>query len=488
MKYTSIIFLIMICFLLTNFCHAQEIVTVLKEQSYRLNPTVGELVGGNSTLVIPIEIPPRTVSWHYAVTAYTTKQEREERKKAINLAVQLSSLLGAGSLTKVAIKTVTLPPGDDFIDAFLFTSKEESEKFKDFLSQEAFHYQGEYSRENIQSGLVSIGVPEKHGRKVFIGLRNVGALSGITVTIEVVAEVNNNWDSAERNTINEYLLKVLPTFSALAHVNQQELKSLAGCYGEYLTENYTLAELQKLDDRQFKKLTVEYITNCIEKLDIYLNVWTEDYRNKIYRNCYNGFSPKPEGVESICKCVEKEITDKYEAYTFLNLSSERKSEIVNTTKQSCYQKTGNTNLESNSNKIQELKKEIRGLEIVKDYTVLVTKYEQLIDLGITDAGTYNAAARNCLLSKQLEKTKGYLAKGLSEDSYNLYLHVNLAHYFLLNGEYRNAEEIYLKYKDYKMTPERSFRRTVSEDFELFESLRIYHEDFERIRASLKLTK
>jgi len=222
--------------------------------------------------------------------------------------------------------------------------------------------------------------------------------------------------------------------------------------------------------------------------EVYVDEWTTKSVNEVHEICLSDFANVNSEIQSVCNCITEKLTDRYKPKYFAELSSDRQQQVFNVVKEECYQSTGNTDIANKELRIKELAKEIQGLEFTKEYVQLVEKYDEMISLGVANSESYNGAGWYCLLTKQFERAKGYLTKGLGENRNNPYLHGNLANYYMLTGQFEAAKEIHLKFKKHKFSKKRAWKDTVAEDLNLFESLDIYHKNFNDIRKILGIPK
>ena len=220
----------------------------------------------------------------------------------------------------------------------------------------------------------------------------------------------------------------------------------------------------------------------------YVNEWTLGSKQFFTDKCLGNFVKKDEKEEQVCNCFSEKIVETYDPSTFNSFTENQKEEYYRTVLELCYETTGNIEVKDSNKRLEELTEDIRGLRIAKDYENLRLRYEEMLSLGIENDQIYNSLGWYCLLTNRLEDAKKYLIKGLGKSPHNLYLQGNLANYFLLTGDYKNAEEIYLKYKKHRFVDRMKWKDAVGEDLKLFESLGMYNSDFERVRKVLKIKK
>lgn len=235
-------------------------------------------------------------------------------------------------------------------------------------------------------------------------------------------------------------------------------------------------------------ITVNVSIAAIVAEKVYVDKWTTESINHMHESCLSDFANVDSKVQSVCNCITEKLTERYKPKYFTELSSDRQQQVFNIVKEECYQSTGHTDIANKDARIKELSKEIQGLTVTKDYKLLVDKYDELISLGLTNSNIYNGAGWNCLLTKQFERAKEYIIKGLGENRNDVYLHGNLANYYMFKGEFEKAKEIHLKFKKHKFDKKRAWKDAVAEDLNLFESLDIYHNDFNNIRKVLGIPR
>lgn len=121
------------------------------------------------------------------------------------------------------------------------------------------------------------------------------------------------------------------------------------------------------------------------------------------------------------------------------------------------------------------------------------RYEQAIDLlqtGIIENGNasvldYNALGQYYMYSKQFDKALKALKEGESKDGSELLIQLNMAHVYLLKGDYKKAKEIYKKYKGQNVTTTWSWKNKAQYDIEDLKKAGFVNDDFDRILKLLE---
>lgn len=220
--------------------------------------------------------------------------------------------------------------------------------------------------------------------------------------------------------------------------------------------------------------------------EVFVNEWTQEGKQQFYDWCLGRFITQDASTKDICNCLRDRIVEKYTPSLYSNTSTSEKENQLKNTVNECINSTGHLELINKEERIKELLEEINGLSVVKEYDKLAVAHKKLIEMGFANEQIYNSTAWYLLLSKQYEEAKIYLIKGLGKNPNNLYLMGNLANYYLITGKYKEAEDIYMKYKRKKLDNRKRFKLAIKEDLLLFQSLGIYNSDFEAIRKVLKI--
>lgn len=121
------------------------------------------------------------------------------------------------------------------------------------------------------------------------------------------------------------------------------------------------------------------------------------------------------------------------------------------------------------------------------------RYDEAIDLlslGIIENGNakaldYNALGTFYLYSKQYEKAIQALKEGEKADGSELLIQLNLAHVYLLKGDYKKAKEIHKKYNGQNVTTVWAWKNKTEYDFEELKKAGFKSDDFDRILKLLE---
>lgn len=97
---------------------------------------------------------------------------------------------------------------------------------------------------------------------------------------------------------------------------------------------------------------------------------------------------------------------------------------------------------------------------------------------------YNNTAWAFLLAQRPKEAIGAASKGVELDPANSSLKINLAHGYLLAGQFEKAKAIYLENKEVKLPDGRGFADVVLKDFKDLREAGVAHRDIKRIERLL----
>ncbi|RPD44138.1 DUF1036 domain-containing protein [Hymenobacter sediminis] len=167
----------------------KEMVITRKYRTVKiLEPQQGYLVSyynpGKSRTVIPVTLPPNTVSWYYEFTAFRNEAQLQAARTQFKLMSELSRLVDQTGALKFALTALSTPPGGSICNVFLLGSPEQTDLFQ---AKQEFSYVREGTRSSLTSAVVPVSQPVS--QQVYLGLHNPDNLYGIHYALEVVAIV-----------------------------------------------------------------------------------------------------------------------------------------------------------------------------------------------------------------------------------------------------------------------------------------------------------
>ncbi|MGK4568667.1 tetratricopeptide repeat protein [Flavobacterium sp. 3HN19-14] len=205
--------------------------------------------------------------------------------------------------------------------------------------------------------------------------------------------------------------------------------------------------------------------------------WNNDNRKVIIKLAKSSdLVKKMTNSDDFCLCILEKMMSKYKFNEYENAMAIEKSKAFRDFGNQCLtEKPANVTILNNirQDAAQYFKKK---------------KYAEAIDLmetAIMDNGTakvldFNALGQYYLYSKQYEKAIQMLKAGEKIDNSELRIKLNLAHAYLLDGDYKSAKELHKKYMSQNITAKQSWKAQTKADFEDFKNAGIESKDFERI--------
>jgi DNA-binding Lrp family transcriptional regulator len=401
---------------------AQSTTTALKEKGLIKGQTIylnskGRL-GGKSRVVVPIKLPPNTVSWSYSFSTVKTN-DAKTKLAGSGLEMQIAKLIANGAMNVIKAGVVTnivgqlvKPTGSGVVDVYLTdgTGLKQFEE-KDIVGMyandiPAFYREG--TAQNSRNGIFQIPLIRDD---LYLCLRNPSVTEGVAVSVDVVAVVS----------VNEYR-----------------------------------------------------------------DIWSAKSIESLYTDCLATFSIRNSEAEKVCDCAKNKVTTTYKPSQFQSMSPAAKDNLLRSNIPTCTEQEGFADAAHKERKVKEIMELVRGQGITKDYKGSIVSYQELLQLGVDSGEIYNELAYSQLCTGKFEDAKKNLTKALGKEPGNLNLLKNLANYYLLSGDKKQALDIYQKYKGKKLENKQKFREIVSEDLKEFERLGFGNTNFSEVRQKLNI--
>lgn len=181
---------ILLTFFLVAILNAQtitkerKVVQIMSPQTFYLNGGTKAAFGGKSRTWYPINLPSNTIEWYYSVS--TTRGQNSSA--SLQLFSQLGRLLDPTGLTSTTASLILTPTGAGVCDSYLMNRKN-ADAFTEKVDNwgGTFYYMPSGSRGNYRNGTVQI--KDITQGSWCLGFKNPSASEGISITIEVVAIV-----------------------------------------------------------------------------------------------------------------------------------------------------------------------------------------------------------------------------------------------------------------------------------------------------------
>jgi len=144
-------------------------------------------------------------------------------------------------------------------------------------------------------------------------------------------------------------------------------------------------------------------------------------------------------------------------------------------------------LEKSETKTERLAR-IKAEEEERLARIKAEEEERLARIKAEEVSNLNNKAFESLLKKDYSGAITFCEKGIALDDDDLYLKGNLAHGYLLIGDFEKAREIYLKYLGSYIDNQTSWLKMIEMDFTEFNSKGIKSEDMDRILYEVRMNK
>lgn len=209
--------------------------------------------------------------------------------------------------------------------------------------------------------------------------------------------------------------------------------------------------------------------------------WTLENRKFVINQCKTStLARKLANSDDFCICVQEKVQKKYKFQEFQNLLVMEQAKIYKDNGESCINETSVSKGVYNDLRSQALVFSKKG-----DYGNAIVQYARIINDGRANALDYSNIGFGYIITKQYGKAIKLLLEGEKRDDSELLVKLNLAHAYLLNGEFRNAKSIYKEYESQNVNDSLSWMQKIRQDFAAFEKAGIQNDDFERVLKLLE---
>lgn len=209
--------------------------------------------------------------------------------------------------------------------------------------------------------------------------------------------------------------------------------------------------------------------------------WTKENRKAIIDQCKtSNLAQKMTNSGDFCVCISDKIQSKYTFKEFQKLLIEERNKAFKDFGTICFNETGASNAFNSDLRTQ-------GAVLAKkgNYGGAIAKMNTIINNGKAKVTDYNTLGYYYLITKQYSKALKVLQEGEKLDATELLIQLNLAHAYLLNGNYKSAKTIHKTYFNQNVTDSLSWTQKTKLDFDAFQKAGIQNEDFDAVLKILE---
>ena len=209
--------------------------------------------------------------------------------------------------------------------------------------------------------------------------------------------------------------------------------------------------------------------------------WTKENRKAIIDQCKtSNLAQKMTNSGDFCVCVSDKIQSKYTFKEFQKLLIEERNKAFKDFGTICFKETGASDAFNSDIRTQATILAKKG-----SYGAAIAKLSTIINNGKAIALDYNTLGYYYLITKQYSKALKALQEGEKLDATELLIQLNLAHAYLLNGNYKSAKAIHKTYFNQNVTDSLSWTQKTKLDFDAFQKAGIQDENFNAVLKILE---
>lgn len=209
--------------------------------------------------------------------------------------------------------------------------------------------------------------------------------------------------------------------------------------------------------------------------------WTKENRKAIIDQCKtSNLAQKMTNSGDFCVCVSDKIQSKYTFKEFQKLLIEERNKAFKDFGTICFNETGASDAFNS-----DLRTQAAVLAKKGNYGGAIAKMNTIINNGKAKVTDYNTLGYYYLITKQYSKALKILQDGEKLDATELLIQLNLAHAYLLNGNYKSAKAIHKTYSNQNVTDSLSWTQKTKLDFDAFQKAGIQYVDFDAVLKILE---
>lgn len=204
--------------------------------------------------------------------------------------------------------------------------------------------------------------------------------------------------------------------------------------------------------------------------------WTVENRKFIINQCKtSALAQKMTNSDDFAICLQEKIQKRFRFQEFQKLLTIEQSKFYKDFGNACYSETS-----VSKTVYSDLKNSANEAIKKGDYSTAIKNYTIIINDQQATAIDYATTGYCYLVTKQYTKAFPVLKSGEKVDETELLVKLNLAHAYLLNGDYSEAKAIYKNYQTQNVNATTSWIQKVKDDFDFFQKNGIANDDFDRV--------
>ena len=209
--------------------------------------------------------------------------------------------------------------------------------------------------------------------------------------------------------------------------------------------------------------------------------WTSENKKSVISLCKTSdLAKRIPDADEFCICILDKFQKEYKFSEYQKMLAAEKAKAFKDYGKLCLGET------DASNEIYQALRD-QAAEFIKQgqYGDAIAKLQVIISESKATASDYNAIGLSYLFTRQYEKALKSLHDAEKLDNAELEIKLNLAHAYLLNGDYSTAKKIHKKYQSQNVSAVLSWKEKTRLDFEAFRKSGLPSDDFDKILSFLK---
>ena len=209
--------------------------------------------------------------------------------------------------------------------------------------------------------------------------------------------------------------------------------------------------------------------------------WTAENKKSVISLCKTSdLAKRIPDADEFCICILDKFQKNYKYPEYQKMLAAEKSKAFKDYGKACLTET-----DASSAIYTALREQASEFMKQGQYGDAIAKLQVVVSENKATAEDYNAIGSSYIYTKQYEKAIKFLKEGEKIDASELVVKLNLAHAYLLNGDYSTAKKIYRKYQSQNVTETLGWKEKIKLDFEAFKKAGLPAEDFDKVLSLFK---